>query len=185
MSKAQVWTDTKVLSRVGGLHVAAVGFFVSQDDAKPLPTAFELLVNLRLFGIEVGQTTVAPIANGPLTLPVGAGTYSSTILGEIDDWHGIGADHQPIASTDASWSTAAAMGFRVVAKADITIPLDIILAALPGISVIAKIAAGILGNKVTVTLAHDDIVIPLHKGAQNTLVAVIDTVRGEAQPVSV
>jgi hypothetical protein len=176
-STSQVWSDPKVLARVGGLHVATVGFFVSQDDAKPLPTAFELLVSLRLFGIQVGQTTVAPIANGPLSLPVGAGAYSSTILGEIDDWRGLGADHQPVASADTSWSSAAAVGFRVVAKADVTIPLDLIVAAIPGISIIAKIAAGILGNKATVSLAHDDIVIPLHKDTQGKLVAAIETVR--------
>jgi hypothetical protein len=74
------------------------------------------------------------------------------------------------------WSTAAAVGFRVSAKADVTIPLDVILSALPGISVIAKIAAGILGNKVTVTLTHDDIVIPLHKAPVNTLIAASNTV---------
>jgi hypothetical protein len=184
MAKLQVWSDTKVLARVGGLHVASVGFFVNQDDATPLPTAFELLVNLRLFGIQVGQTTVAPIANGPLSLPVGAGTYTSTIVGEIDDWRGVSADHQPVASTDAQWSTAAAVAFRVVAKADVTIPLSVILAAIPGVSVIAKVAAGILGNKVAVSLAHDDIVIPLHEDTQGKLVGALDTVRGEPLPVS-
>jgi hypothetical protein len=162
---ADYWSNKIVFARVKGLELASLTFEVVADFAKPLPTAFGLIVTARGFGVFLGRTTVNPIADGPITLRLAVpGETFGDLLGEIHSWHGIdskGAVLLPAAG--ASWQAATSVAFAIDGKANVSVPTAAIAALVPHLGWAVALALEAFGKQVTFSIAHDSVVLPIHR----------------------
>ena len=149
----EIWQERKVLARALGVELASTGFFLEDETTQQPPQSLSLLVNLRVVGVQLGSTRIAPLSNGEFHIDL-AQPVGGTLKGRIDDLRAL--DAGGLATSD--WKHAAALGFRVTALDDLTISAQQIAALVPVVGPILRIALNAFGNKVTVTLAHDDIV---------------------------
>ena len=159
----EIWQERKVLARAFGVELASVGFFLEDDVTQSPPHRLSLLMNLRVVGVQIGSTTVAPLADVPfqidLVQPIGG-----DVKGRIDDLRALdGSGHQT-----ADWKDAAAVGFRVTALSNVAISAQQIAGLVPVLGPILKIALNAFGNTVTVTIAHDDIVAHMSRALAPT-----------------
>lgn len=162
--KLQVWHDESAL-RVGGIQASSIGYWLTSDTSKPLPSSFTLLLNARVFGAQVGTVTISPVKNGSFTMPLLA-KVGGTVSGKIDDWQAYDKAGKPIDnSKDRKWATAASVGFTITGIADVTLTAKTIASLIPGIGFLAKAALATLGNKVHISVAHRKVVVHLPHGA--------------------
>jgi hypothetical protein len=163
---ADYWSDKSVFGRVGGLELASITYEVLADFTKPLASAFSLVLTTRVLGIDVGTTTVAPLANGPVTLALavpGPGTSLGTLHGEIDDARLLDAKGNVLPGS-APDTSAAAFAFSLVGTATVTIPVAPIVALVPHLGWLVAAALSAAGGKITVHLGHDPVTLPIHRG---------------------
>jgi hypothetical protein len=160
----QIWHDQPSV-KVLGVHVVSIGFWLTSDSTKPLPSSFSLLVDARVFGVQIGTTTIAPVQNGPFSMPLLA-SVGGTVDGRIDDWGGFDKGGAPVDGTaDPSWSTVDSVGFVITGVADVTVTEGTIASLIPGLGWLAKAALAILGNKVKISVAHERVVAHLPHGS--------------------
>ncbi len=156
---SEIWSDRKVLAKALGFELASVGFFLEDDTEKALPGCLSLVVSVRVVGVQIGSTTINPLKDGPFQVafkePVGGAAQ-----GRVDDTHAIDSS----GASPAAWGNASAVGFRVTAVGDVTIPISAIAGLLP-LGPLIKLALAHFGNKVKVTLAHEDVVAHLPRHA--------------------
>jgi|ERR1700722_19960323 hypothetical protein len=159
----QIWHDEPAV-RVHGLDVSSLGFWLASDSTKDLPQSFSLLINARVFGVQVGSVTINPMKNETFTMPL-LSSIGGTVDGRIDNWTAYGKGGQPIDNAaDPHWKTATAVGFMITGLADVTISASTIASIIPGIGFLAKAALAILGNKVKISVAHQHVVVNLPHG---------------------
>lgn len=157
--------------RVLGLNASSVDFWLTSDSAKDLPHSFTLLVNARVFGVQVGSVSIDPMRNGAVTMPLLA-AIGGSVDGRIDDWGAFDKSGKPVAATaDPHWKTADAVGFLITGVADVTIPASAVIALIPGIGWLAKLALTTLGNKVKITVAHERVLAHLPHGSAESVAA--------------
>lgn len=162
--KLQVWHDESAL-RVGAVHASSIGYWLTSDTTKPLPSSFTLLINARVFGAQVGSVTIAPVKNTSFSMPL-LSKVGGTVSGRIDDWQAYDKAGKPIdGRKDPKWKTAAAVGFTITGIADVTVTAKAIASLIPGIGFLAKAALATLGNKVHISVAHRRVVVHLAHGA--------------------
>lgn len=165
MARAEVWNEVRTLFKLGAVKVVEARLFVAQDDTKPLPNAFRMLVSLRILGAQIdndGTTNNFAVANGDVTIPVSVSTFQGNVSGAVGSWHG--TDGNGSASTDESWARAEKVGFSLTAISRVTIPVSDILTLVPGIGGILRILLSALpGQKVSFALGQVDVDIPIHR----------------------
>lgn len=159
---SQIWSDKKVLAHALGAELASVGFFLEEDTAsQATPNAFQLTINIRVLGVQIGATTIKPLANGPFSIPLLA-QIGGQVDGRIDNWRGL--DQNGAQVNAPGWPGVASVGFTVTALAKV----DVSFAALAvPTSWALKIALKALGSpKVTIDIGHSDVVAHVfHAGA--------------------
>jgi hypothetical protein len=160
----EIWHDQPAF-RVKGIEVSSIGFWLTSDSSKPLPQSFSLLINARVFGAQVGSVTIVPLKNIDFTMPLLAG-QGGTVEGRIDDWSAFDANGKPVdGASDPQWKSADSVALTVTGIADVTLGASNITSAVPGLSLLAKLALTILGNKVKISVAHEHVVAPLPHSA--------------------
>ena len=159
----QIWHDQPAL-RVRGIEVSSIGFWLTADSTKSPSQSFSLQITARVFGVQVGTVTISPLQNGPFTMALLAN--SGTVEGRIDDWGAFDKNGKAVnGAADPQWSTAESVAFTVTGIADVT--LDNIASVVPGLSILAKLALSILGDKLKISVAHQHVVAQLpHTTAQ-------------------
>lgn len=167
---ADYWSDKTVFAHVGGLQVASVTYEVMADFSKALPQAFSFTVTLRALGIDLGSTTVSPIANGPISLSV-AQPIGAKIDGKIDNWGATDSSGNPIPAGDTTWKNASLASFLVTALGNVDLPVSTLIGLVPGLGWALKAAIGLLGSKVTVNIGHKLISLPIHRDASGNPIA--------------
>jgi hypothetical protein len=159
MAIQQILTERKVLSRALGFELASLSFFLNDDVAGHLPGSMSLQIVARVAGVQVGETTSNPLQNGDLHMkllePIG-GTLDGRIV-----------NHRALDASGANtgWNTAVAVGFQITAVGNVTIVAATIAKFVPVIGPLLSAALAIMGNKVTIELAHDDIIVHLPRTA--------------------
>lgn len=159
----QVWHDNPSV-KAGGLSVSSIGFWLTSDTTRPLPESFSLLINARVFGVQVGSVTINPMKNGTFTMPL-LSSIGGTVEGRVDDWTAYDKNGHPVAGSDTAWRTADSVGFTITGIADVTIPASAITTVIPGLGWVAKAALAILGNRVKISVAHEKVVAHLPHGS--------------------
>ena len=149
----ELWQERKVLARALGVELASAGFYLEDETTQQPPHSLSLTINLRVVGVQIGSTRIAPLANTPFQIDL-AQPIGGNVKGRIDDLRAIDRNGQPA----PDWQRAAAVGFRVTALGDLTLSAQEIASLIPVVGPILRIALGRFGNNVTVTVAHDDIV---------------------------
>jgi hypothetical protein len=157
----QVWHDDSAV-RAHGLEVSSIGFWLTSDASKALPSSFSLLINARVLGAQVGSVTIDPMKNGNFTMPL-LQKIGGTVEGRIDDWNAYDKAGNPV--KDSAWKDAESVGFIVTGIADVTIAASTIVALIPGIGWLAKAALAVLGNKVKISVAHERVIAHLPHGS--------------------
>jgi hypothetical protein len=161
----QIWHDEPAV-KVSGLAVSSLGFWLTSDNTKPLPSSFTLLINARVFGVQVGTVSIDPMKNGTFSMPLLA-SIGGTVQGRIDDWNAYDKNGQPINETaDPKWATADSVRFTVTGIADVTITATTVASIVPGLGWVAKAALAVLGNKVKISIAHESVSVHLPHGSQ-------------------
>ena len=101
---AVIWSDRLVPAHAMGVELASVAFSLSQDTSGPTTAnSFFLEIAVRVAGLEVGYTKVAPMQNGPVNVDLG--TLGQTIQGRIDNWRAM--DER---GANCAWNAASAVG---------------------------------------------------------------------------
>ena len=156
MPLQEVWTDRKVLAKGPlGLELSSVSFFLFDELNEALPNSLRLQVVARIFGVQIGSTTINPLKNGAFSMPL-LSQIGGDLNGRIDDLRPLDANGSSVA-----WSSAVGIGFTITALGDLVVPLATVLSIVPGLGAVAKAALAIFGNKLTINLAHDDVVVHL------------------------
>lgn len=160
----QVWHDDPAV-KVSGLAVSSLGFWLTSDSAKPLPQSFSLLINARVFGVQVGTVTINPMKNGTFTMPLLA-SVGGNVEGRVDDWNAYDKNgNQVNQANDPNWRTADSVRFMITGIADVTIPATAVTTLIPGLGWLAKAALAVLGNRVKISVAHDNVIAHLPHGS--------------------
>ena len=161
MATKEVWDDK--IHLVFG-DVLYTHLYVSVDPTKmngpTLETAFTFQADVRGAGIDLWSTGPVPLRNGAVVAKptVAPATGLGTVQGEIDDW----------GFTGASWASATAINFLVVAKADLSVPI----AALGGL---LGALGGLFGSKVRITIGHANVSIPIVRDANGNITSINHT----------
>jgi hypothetical protein len=164
MMELQVWHDQPAV-RVHGFEISSIGFWLASDTTKDLPSSFSLLINARVLGVQVGSVTINPMKNGTFSMPLLA-SIGGTVEGRIDDFGAFDRAGKPLgAGADPHWKTADAIGFMITGVADATLSAGQISTLIPGLGWLAKAALATLGNKVKVSVAHQQVVAHLPHGS--------------------
>jgi len=127
-----VWHDERAL-KVGGVAVSSIGFWLTSDLEKDLPTSFSLLVNARVCGLQVGSVSV-PVKDGStFTMPL-LEKIGGTVEGRIDNWGALDNTRKTVdENVDQHWKTANEVTFTITGIADVTLPAGAISTLLPGL----------------------------------------------------
>lgn len=161
--EVQIWRDDRAVN-VHGLAVSSLGFWLSSDSTKVLPQSFSLLIDARIFGVQVGSVTIDPMKNGTFTMPLLA-KVGGVLQGRIDGWSAYDRTGSVVdAQKDPNWSTAESVSFLITGIADVTISASTVAALVPGLGWAAKAALALLGGKVKISVAHDHVVAHLPNG---------------------
>jgi hypothetical protein len=163
LMELQIWSD-QLAARALGIEVSSIGFWLTSDTTKELPSSFSLVINARVLGVQVGSVTIDPLKNGPFTMPL-VEAAGGTVEGKIDDWGAFDKAGNPVASSDTNWKTADSVAFLITGIADVTIPASAITTLIPGLGWLAKAALGVLGNKVKISVAHQHVAAHLPHGS--------------------
>jgi len=165
MARGEVWNEFSTLFRLGASKVVEARLFVAQDDTKPLPSAFQMLVSLRVLGAEIDNDTATnnfPVKDGAVKIPIVVSTFSGNVDGMISNWHGTTANGS--ASTDPQWKDVERVSFTLAATGRITIPVTDILALVPGIGGLLRLLLSALpGKQISFTLGSTVVEIPVHR----------------------
>jgi hypothetical protein len=160
MALQQVWDD-KIHLFLGELIYTHLYVYVDTEkmNGNGLETAFTFQADVRVGGADLWTTGQVPLKNSAITAaPTAPVAALGSVEGEIDDWGFAGA----------SWASATAVNFLVVAKADLSVPLR----ALPGI---AGIVIGLIGSKVRITVGHENVSLPIRRGAGGSIISINNT----------
>ena len=164
MAKGEVWNEVHTLFRLASIKVADARLFVAQDDTKPLPDAFQMLVSLRILGAQIDNDNKSnnfPVKDGNVNIPITVSTFKGNVAGTITNWHGTdnnGSNSAP------PWSAAEKVAYTLTATGKVSIPVSAILALVPGIGGILKILLQALpGQKVTFTVGQVNVDVPIHR----------------------
>lgn len=161
---ADYWSDKTVFGHVAGLELASVLYEVTADFTQPLPKAFSLRVTLRALGAYLGNTTVSPVANGPIGLDV-APPIGGRVNGNVSNFGAVDSKGQPVPSNDTTWKDASAVSFLITATDNVPLPINDLIGLVPGLGWAVKLALGLLGKAVTVNIGHKTVSLPIHRGA--------------------
>ena len=115
----QVWESQD------GWKALGLRYFVHQDfDQQPdILKAFDLIISARVLGAQIGEVTVAPLANtNPIVMPL-IGGIGGSIKGQLDDWQGF----MPDGTSAASWTNGGlgSARFLLTLDIDIVVPIPI------------------------------------------------------------
>ncbi len=155
----QIWSDHKVLSRALGHELASVSFFLADDMSSHVPACLSLQIVARVVGVQIGETSVRPLQNGAVHMPL-LQQIGGTLEGRIDNCRALSAS-----GNNTGWDTAVAVAFQLTALGDVTLPLATIAKFIPLIGGLLSAALALVGNKVTIAIAHDDVVVHLPRTA--------------------
>lgn len=165
MARREVWNEVRTLFKLGAVKVVEARLFVAQDDSKPLPGAFRMLVSLRILGAQIDNDNTKntfSVANRDVTIPISVSQFQGNVAGTVSNWHG--TDGNGSASTGESWAQAEKVAFSLTAISRITIPVSDILTLVPGIGVILRtLLSALPGQKVSFALGQVDVDIPVHR----------------------
>ncbi|MDQ2857715.1 MAG: hypothetical protein M3R53_03560 [Candidatus Eremiobacteraeota bacterium] len=155
----QIWSDRRVLTRALGQELASVSFFLDDDLSSKLPACLSLHIVARVVGAQIGETRVQPLQNGAVHMPL-LQEIGGTLEGRIDNCRALNTS-----GSNTGWDGAVATGFTLTALGDVTLPLATIAKFVPLIGGLLAAALALVGNKVTVAIAHDDVVVHLPRTA--------------------
>lgn len=158
------WSDKTVFAHVGKLEVASVMYEVTADFSKALSHAFSLKVTLRGLGVQLGSTTVSPIADKPVSISI-VQPIGGTLQGKITDWGATDSKGNPVPAHDTAWSDAAMVSFLITGTGNVALPVGDLLELVPGLGFLLKAAVSALGSTVSVNLGHKDVGLPIHRDA--------------------
>ncbi|MGP6157183.1 MAG: hypothetical protein ACLPYS_06690 [Vulcanimicrobiaceae bacterium] len=165
MAKGEVWNEVRTLFRVGPVKVVEARLFVAQDDTKPLPSAFQMLVSLRVLGSQIdndAKTNNFAVKDGDCCVPIAVASFTGNIDGKVVNWHGTDWNGSP--SADAAWADTEKVHFSLLSMAQVTIPVADILQFIPGIGgVLRALLQALPGQRVSFTLGHVGVDIPVHR----------------------
>ncbi len=165
MARGEVWNEVLTLFRVGPIKVIEARLFVAQDDAKPLPAAFQMLASLRILGSQIdndGKTNNFPVKNGNVCVPIAVSTFTGNVDGTITDWHGTDWNGSP--SSDDAWVDTEKVHFTLSSMGRVTIPVADILQFIPGIGgILRSLLQALPGQRVSFTLGHVAVDVPVHR----------------------
>jgi hypothetical protein len=168
---------TQVWDRVQHIFLGNVVYahhYVYADLSKvntDLQNAFAYQVDLRVGGGDLAHARKEPLSNGGL----GTGNIGTlgSVNGEVDDW---GATTAGGADIGGNWNpSAASVHLLVVSKGDVAASLSALAGLVPVAGPIIKGIASFLGGKAKLTIAHDNIIIPIHRDAQGYIIAINTT----------
>ncbi len=159
MAVQQIWTERKVLARALGFELASLSFFLEDDTAGRVPDSLSLQVVVRVAGVQVGAVTVHPLKNEAIHVPL-IDSIGGTLDGRIDDFRALDANGK-----NTGWASAVALGFRITALGNLVVTAATIAKFIPVIGPLLSAALAIVGNKVTIALAHDDVIVHLPRSA--------------------
>ena len=159
MASQLIWSEHKVLARGLGLELAALTFDLNDDTARHPPASLSLQIVVRVAGVQIGATTVSPLANEEIKIPL-LEAVGGTLDGRIDNLRALDGS-----GNAAGWGGAAALGFEITALGDVTITAETISKFLPVIGPLLSAALAASGKKVTLALAHQAIVVHLPRAA--------------------
>jgi hypothetical protein len=164
MAKGEVWNEVHTLFRIAGIKVVEARLFVAQDDGKPLASAYQMLVSLRVLGAQIdndNKTNNFPVKEGDVTVPITVGNFKGTVAGKIKDFHGTDKDgNKSVPPGDASEKVA----FTLEAIGKVTIPVNEILAHVPGIGFVLKaLLSALPGAKVSFVIGTVPVDVPVHR----------------------
>jgi hypothetical protein len=155
----QILSERKVLARALGYELASLSFFIDDDTSHPAPASLSLQIVVRIVGVQVGAATIAPIQNGPVHVPL-LPAIGGTLDGRIDNYRALDRAGAPTA-----WGSAVAIAFAIAALGNMTVPVATIAKFVPVIGPLLSAALALSGNKITIALAHDDMIVHLPRTA--------------------
>jgi hypothetical protein len=165
MARGEVWNQIDTLFRVGVFKIVEARLFVAQDDAKPLPKAFRMLVSIRVLGVEVDGGTGSnnfAVEDGKVCVPIDVATFGGKLDGAITGWEGVKANGTGAGS--ASWADAEYVRYTLAALGKVTIPVAAIFAIVPGIgSILRALLSALPGQQVAFTLGTVAVDVPIHR----------------------
>lgn len=159
MATQLIWNEHDVLARALGFELASLSFFLNDDTTNKPPASLSLQIVVRVAGVQIGATTVSPLANEEVH--VGLLTQiGGTLDGQIDDLRALDAT-----GAQTGWATATGVGFKITAIGDVTVTAEMISRFVPVVGPLLSAALAAKGKKITVALAHQDIVVHLPRTA--------------------
>lgn len=164
---ADYWSDKTVFAHAGKFELASVTYEVIADFTRALPRAFKLVVTLRGLGVDLGSTTVDPIADGPISLAI-VQPVGGHVDGQISDFGALDDAGNPLPPTDATWDTAGSFSFLVTALGNATLAVAAIVGLVPALGWAAKAAIGLVGKTISVNIGHKAIALPIHRDANGS-----------------
>jgi len=169
MAFTQVWDNVQHIFLGNTVYAHHYVYADLSKVNSDLQNAFAYQVDLRVGGADLTYARKEPLSNGAL----GTGNISATlgsVDGEVDDWGATTADGKDVS---AAWNpTAASVHFLVVSKADVTAPLSELAGLVPVVGPIIKGVGSFLGTKVKLTIAHDNVVIPIHRDGTGKIIKI-------------
>ena len=159
MAVQTIWTEHKVLARALGFELASLQFSLDDDIAHPLPGSVSLQIVVRVAGVQIGESLIHPLRNGAVHVPLLA-QIGGTLDGRVDNYRALDASGKTVA-----WHAAVALGFEITALGNVTVPIETIAKFVPVIGPLLSAALALVGNKVSVALAHDDLIVHLPRTA--------------------
>jgi len=159
LATQQIWTEHDVLARALGFELASLSFFLNDDTTKTPPASLSLQIVVRVAGVQIGTATVSPLANEKIHVSL-LDAIGGTLDGQIDDLRAIDAT-----GAQTGWGSATAVGFKITAIGDVTVTAEMISRFVPVVGPLLSAALAAKGKKITIALAHQDIVVHLPRTA--------------------
>jgi hypothetical protein len=162
-----VWQDKQHLF-LGEVIYAHHFAFVDWTNADAdLASALSYQVVLRAAGVDVADVLVKPVKNGPFTLTTNVPGIG-TISGELDDL--CAKDNS--GTVLPAFKNARTVHWLVVSTADVTVPISVLTAAIPGLGQLVGVAAHLFGSRVHLTIGHFQVNLPITYDAGGRIASI-------------